>query len=68
MTPKQLIDHFGTPAKAAAARGLDRQIVHGWQKRKSIPIEQQIAYEVVTDGKLRADLPEQVRQPIGTAA
>ena len=61
MTYDQLISYYGTPAKAASARGLDRQLLHGWKTRGSIPIEQQIEYEVASGGALRADLPAEVR-------
>lgn len=62
MTYDDLIAHYGTPAAAAAARGLDRQRVFGWKQRNRIPLEEQVEYEVVTEGKLRADLPDSVRQ------
>jgi len=69
MTYTDLIAHYGTPAAAAAARGIDRQRVHGWMKRNRIPTDDQIEYEVLTAGALRADLPEAVRtQPDQAAA
>lgn len=61
MTYDDLISHYGTPAEAASARGLDRQIVFGWKKRGRIPLEQQIEYELETSGKLRADVPDEIR-------
>lgn len=67
MTPNQLIKHYGSAAKAAAALGADRQIVHGWKKRGSIPLDHQCTYEVLTDGKLRADVPEGFREVAATA-
>lgn len=62
MTYDDLIAHYGTPAAAAAARDLDRQIVFGWKLRGKIPLEQQVEYEVVTQGELKADLPEGFRE------
>jgi DNA-binding transcriptional regulator Cro len=64
MTYADLIAHYGTPSAAAAARGIDRQRVNGWRIRDRIPIEDQIEYEVLTNGALRADLPEAIRQPL----
>ena len=61
MTYDDLIAHYGTPAAAAAARGIDRQRVHGWKKRDRIPTDDQIEYELVTEGALKADLPQAVR-------
>lgn len=61
MTYDDLIYHYGTEAAAAAARGLDRQRVHSWKKRPRIPTDDQIEYEIVSGGVLKADLPEQVR-------
>jgi len=58
MTYDDLIAHYGTPAAAAAARGIDRQRVHGWKKRDRIPTDDQIEYELVTEGALKADLPQ----------
>lgn len=64
MTYEELIAFYGTPAAAAAARGIDRQRVHGWKARERIPTDDQIEYELVSGGKLRADLPNEVRKPI----
>lgn len=63
MTYDDLIAHYGTAAAAAAARGIDRQRVHGWKSRERIPTDDQIEYEVLTGGELRADLPPEVRTP-----
>lgn len=63
MTYDELIAYYRTPAAAAAARGIDRQRVHGWKGRDRIPTDDQIEYEVLTRGGLRADLPEAVREP-----
>ena len=61
MTYDELIEHYGGESKAATARGIDRQRVHGWKGRDRIPTDDQIEYEVLTGGKLRADIPDQVR-------
>ena len=61
MTYDELIAHYGSEAEAARARSIDRQRVHGWKSRPRIPTDDQIAYEVLTSGELKADLPDQVR-------
>lgn len=62
MTYDDIIEHYGSEAKAAAARGIDRQRVHGWKKRPRVPTDDQIEYEVLTSGELKADLPQAVRR------
>lgn len=62
MTYDDLIAYFGSAASAATARAIDRQRVHGWKKRSRIPTDDQIAYEVLTQGGLKADLPTSVRE------
>ena len=62
MTYDELIAHYGGESKAATARGIDRQRVHGWKGRGRIPTDDQIEYEVLTKGVLRADLPKAVRK------
>jgi DNA-binding transcriptional regulator Cro len=60
MSYDELITHYGSAEKAAAAIGLTRQGVFRWKGRE-IPLEHQVAYEGLTNGALRADLPEHVR-------
>jgi hypothetical protein len=63
MTHDQVIAHYGSGDKAAAALGLrgGRATVHQW-KKIGIPIEHQIAYEIDSKGALRADIPRQLRK------
>ena len=61
MTPKNLIEHYGSQVAAARARNLDKQLIHSWIKRGSIPLAQQCEYEVVSGGALKADIPHQLR-------
>lgn len=61
MTYEELITYYETEAAAARALGYDRQRVHGWKGRERIPTDDQIAYEVATGGKLRADIPQEIR-------
>ena len=63
----ELIDHYKTPAAAAAAINTDRQRVHGWKNLDRIPTDAQIQYEVATAGALRADLPAEIRKPLRVA-
>lgn len=56
MTYDELIDHFGSAAEAARVLGYKhRQRVHKWQD-EGIPREEQALIEVVTAGKLKADI------------
>jgi len=61
MTYDELIEFYGSEAKAGAARNLPRQTVHRWKGRE-IPLDQQVGYEVATAGRLRANLPDEVRE------
>lgn len=61
MTYSDLVRHYGSEANAARARSIDRQRVHGWKRRGRIPTDDQIAYEVLTGGELRADIPTEIR-------
>ncbi len=65
MTYDDLISHFRTEAAAADARGIPRQTVHRWKKSGLVPLDQQIAFERVTDGALRADLSDETRAVLG---
>ena len=67
MNPKDLIEFYGTQVAAARARNLDKQLIHGWIKRGSIPLAQQCKYEVVSGGQLKADIPPELRQPANLA-
>lgn len=62
MTYDQVIEHYGSGDKAAAAIGLSggRATVHQW-KKSGIPIKHQIAYELDSEGELKADIPPQLR-------
>jgi hypothetical protein len=53
MTPKQLIDHFGSDNKAALSLGLTVQAVRIWAGKGSIPIWSQNAIAWLTKGKLK---------------
>jgi hypothetical protein len=65
MTYNQLIKHYGSALKVAAALNCTKQAVHRW-KYIGIPIGIQIDIEVDSGGVLKADLPKEVRE--GTAA
>lgn len=57
MHPKQLIEYFGTQAKAARALGLSQPTVAGWVEAGEIPEARQYQVEIATSGALRADKP-----------
>lgn len=61
MTYIQLIRRYGSAAKVATALGCTRQAVHRW-KYIGVPMAMQIRAEVDSDGALRANLPEAVRE------
>ena len=61
MTYDELIAHYSSESDAAAAIGVPRQTVHRWKSIPRIPTDQQIAFEVATNGELKADIPDQVR-------
>lgn len=56
MTPKQLVDHFGSPTKAAAAIDVTSQTVLNWLEKGVIPMNAQKAIAFDTRGKLKPDL------------
>lgn len=66
MNYDDLIAHYETEAEAARAIGVDRQVVHRWQEKKFVPLAQQCKFEVASGGKLKADIPDELRT--GTAA
>lgn len=61
MTPDDLISHYHTQSAAAAAINRNRQTVHEWCKAGKLPLDAQVDWEVASEGKLKADLPDQVR-------
>lgn len=66
MNYDEIVEHYGSPDKAADAIGLKggRQSLYVWKRNGKVPIEHQIAYEVDSAGKLKADLPTQVRTAV----
>jgi len=56
MTYEQLIDFYGTQKAAADALELSQPSLSEW-KKNGIPAPRQAQYELLTDGKLRADRP-----------
>jgi hypothetical protein len=62
MKYSDLIKFYGTESRAATAGKYDRQRVYAWRNAPRIPTDCQIRYEVLTVGKLRADVPETFRR------
>ena len=60
MKPTDLISHFGTQEKTAAALGVTQGTVSAWHSRGEVPILRQMQAERITDGALKAD-PEALR-------
>lgn len=62
VTYDDLISHYKTESDAARAIDVPRQTVHRWKKAGVVPLEQQVKYEVASNGNLRADLPDSIRE------
>lgn len=60
MTYEDLCSHFGNANRAASSLNMHRQRVYRW--KQGIPRDVQIEIEVLTEGKLKADVPQQIRQ------
>ena len=56
MTPKQVIEHYGSERAAADALRMTRQIINYWKLRKSIPVRTQAFIQVKTNGALKASV------------
>lgn len=69
MTPSDLLKFYGTKTAIARAIGTQKQAVHGWFLRDTVPLEAQTKFEVATNGKLRADVSPEFRRVVrGRAA
>lgn len=74
MTFDDLLCHFRSVPAAAAAlsaalgRAVPRQTIHRWRVAGSIPLDQQIEFEKLTAGALRADLSPETRALLGRGA
>jgi hypothetical protein len=66
MTYDDLLDEFKSEAAIQRALGIKhRQTVNKWKEMDRIPTDHQITAEVVTRGKLKADLSDEQRRVIG---
>lgn len=55
MKYKELVGHFGGPAKIAEVLESDRRTVHAWGYRGRIPSLWQLKAAALSEGKLKAD-------------
>lgn len=55
MNPKEVVEHYGNPTRAAAAIGVTEQSIRNWVKSGEIPNLVQLALQTLTKGKLKAD-------------
>jgi hypothetical protein len=55
MKPLELISHFGTQVKTAAALGVTQGTVSAWNGKGEVPILRQMQAELITEGVLKAD-------------
>lgn len=60
MTLKDLIKQYGSQAAAARQLKMHRQRVSRWAD--GIPLDAQIEIELMTKGRLKANLPRQLRR------
>lgn len=56
MTFNDLCSHFGTGSAAARFLGISRQTLQNWKTRGRIPFDQQYRIQLLTKGKLKADV------------
>lgn len=73
MTSDQITAHYRTLTAAAQAIGRNKQTVSNWfiaerERGEKLPLDAQVDWEVESAGKLRADLPDEVRNPPAPAA
>jgi len=59
MTPHDVVSHFGSQAEAARALRIERQVVHNWTARGTVPKSWQTAIEAMTQGALKRDTDEE---------
>lgn len=57
MSPQEVIEFYGTQAKAATALGMRQSSVAEWFTKGEVPEGRQYQIELATGGALRADLP-----------
>ena len=62
----EVVSHFGTQQKAAAALGMTQGSISAW--RDGIPIPRQYQIEVLTNGALLADRQQQPTQDAQASA
>ena len=68
MTCNQVLRKYGFKSAIAHALNIDRQVVQGWYDRGNIPLEPQMRLEVLSRGKLKADVGEDFRKIVRLAA
>ena len=56
MTPEQIIKHYGDEKAAADALGVTRQIINYWKQKGEVPIRTQSLIQLLTKGKLKAEI------------
>lgn len=54
MTPSEVVAHFGSNIKTAAALDKTETCIRGWLKNGAIPYWSQLAIQTVTNNKLKA--------------
>lgn len=60
MKTQDVIDYFGSVARAADALGMTHQAIYAW--KEDVPMTRQAHVQAVTKGRLKKDKPER-RKP-----
>lgn len=66
MTPREVIEFYGTQKGVAAAVGISQASVSEWVSNGYVPLGRQYELQVLTGGRLKAD-PESVKSAKETA-
>lgn len=63
MKTQDVIDYFGTVAKAAEALGMTHQAIYAW--KDEVPRTRQAHVEAATKGRIKKDKPQRVKAAMG---
>jgi DNA-binding transcriptional regulator YiaG len=58
MNTQDLVKHYGGYTQAAAVVGVTENTVRNWGRNNKIPRVHQLAYQLLTNGKLKAETHE----------
>ncbi len=55
MTPRQVLQYYGSQANASRQLGIKQPSIHEWISKGRVPLLRQYQVQVLTDGMLTAD-------------